>query len=73
MQRNYTAEDVKRYREENSCSVFAAKAHFERNHFLELVHIADENKDFDLLCHVVRELVIRTNFASLLFKNDVVP
>jgi hypothetical protein len=63
MQRNYTADDVKRYRDKNSCSVFAAKAHFERNHFLEAVHIAHENKDFDLLCDVVRELVMRTNFS----------
>ncbi len=65
MQRNYTADDVKRYRDENSCSVFAAKAHFERQHFLESVHIAHANKDFDLLCDIVRELVMRTDFSTL--------
>jgi hypothetical protein len=62
MQRNYTDADVMRYRDENSCSVFAAKAHFERNHFLESVHIAHENKDFDLLCDIVRELIERARF-----------
>ena len=63
MQRNYTAEDVKRYRGVLPCSVFAAKDHFERQHFLECVHIAHENKDFDLLCDVVRELVTKMRFA----------
>ena len=63
MQRNYTAEDVKRYREEHSCSVFAAMDHFERQHFLECVHIAHRNRDFDLLCEVVRELVTKMRFA----------
>ena len=33
MQRNYTAEDVKRYRDENSCSLFEAKSHFEKKFF----------------------------------------
>ena len=63
MRRNYTAEDVKSYREEHSCSLFAAKDYFERQHFLECVHIAHENKDFDLLCDVVRELITKTRFA----------
>jgi hypothetical protein len=63
MQRNYTAEDVKRYREENSCSVFAAKDHFEREFFLECVHIAQTNNDLNLLCRVVRELVMKAKFA----------
>lgn len=61
--RNYTAQDVMRYRDENSCSVFAAKAHFERGHFLEAIRIAQEDKNFDLLCDIVKELVNRTNFS----------
>jgi hypothetical protein len=62
MQRNYTADDVKRYRDEKSCSIFAAKAHFERQHLLDLVDIAHLNSDFDLLCDVVRQLVMKANF-----------
>ena len=57
MQRNYTGVDVVRYRDENSCSLQDAKAHLEKQFFLEAIHIAHENKDFDLLCDVVRELV----------------
>ncbi len=63
MERNYTVEDVRRYQNENHCSVFHAKHHFERQHFLECVQAAHENKDFDLLCDVVRELVTKTRFA----------
>jgi hypothetical protein len=63
MLRNYTAEDVRRYRDEHSCGVFTAKDHFERQHFLELVDIAHLNKDFDLLCDIVRELVMKAKFV----------
>ena len=62
MQRNYTFEDVKRYREKHSCSVFAAMGHFRKQNLLEHVDIAQANKDFDLLCDIVRELVNRTRF-----------
>jgi hypothetical protein len=62
MQRNYTPEDVKAYRDKHSCSVFEAKAHFEQKHFLELVERAQLNRDFDLLCDVVRELVHRERY-----------
>ena len=41
MQRNYTAEDVKRYRDEHSCSVFEAKGHFEKKGILKLVKTAN--------------------------------
>jgi hypothetical protein len=50
LQRDYTYEDAKRYRDEQQCSL------------LEAVHIAHENKDFDLLCDVVRELIQRASF-----------
>jgi hypothetical protein len=63
MQRNYTAEDVKRYRDENSCSVFEAKGYFERKWFLDTIDTAHKNKDFDLLCDVVRELICREKFS----------
>lgn len=63
MQRNYTAEDVKRYRDEHSCSVFEAKGHFERQHFLEAVGNARQNQDLTLLCDVVEELVKRARFT----------
>jgi hypothetical protein len=63
MQRNYTTQDVLRYRDENSCSVFAAKAHFEKQNIMELLVIAQERNDFDLLCDIVEELIKRTNFA----------
>jgi len=62
MQPNYTADDVKRYRDENSCSIFKAKAHFERQQMLELVNIAHLNSDFDLLCDIVRRLVMKANY-----------
>ena len=62
MQRNYTIEDVKRYREETECSARAAAGHFEKRYLLECVHIAHRNKDFDLLCDVVRELVSKMRF-----------
>jgi hypothetical protein len=62
MQRNYTVMDVKRYREEHSCGLHEAIAHFERSNCLESVDIARMNKDFDLLCDVVRELVNNARF-----------
>lgn len=62
MQRNYTNKDVKRYRDENSCSLYEAKAVMERNHLLATVHVAHKNKDFDLLCDVVRELIHHVRF-----------
>lgn len=61
--RYYTAEDVHRYRDENSCSINAAKDHFERQHFIECVRIAKNDKDFDLLCDVVYELVMKAKFG----------
>ena len=63
MERNYTIEDVKRYREEKECSAMEAAAHFNKQHLLECVRIAHENKDFDLLCEVVRELVTKMRSA----------
>ncbi len=57
MQRNYTAEDVRRYMDEHECGAIEAKRVLERNHLLESIHIAHTNRDFDLLCDVVRELV----------------
>ena len=62
MQPNYTYDDIKRYREETSCSIYEAIAHFKQNHLLECVHVAHENKDFDLLCDVVRQLVQAVRF-----------
>jgi len=59
MQRNYTNEDVRRYMDEHECGAIEASKVLEREHFLEAVHIAHANKDFDLLCDVVRELVIK--------------
>lgn len=60
--RSYTAADVKSYRDEHSCSLFEAKAHFEKYHFLDCIDLAHANKDFDLLCDIVRELIERTRF-----------
>jgi hypothetical protein len=62
MQRNYTADDVKRYRDEYSCSVFAAKAHFEKKFFLDMVNEARLTGDQKLLIDIVEELVNRTDF-----------
>lgn len=62
MQRNYTADDVRRYRDENSCSVFAAKAHFEKKFFLDMIMEVRLTGDQKLLIDIVEELVQRTSF-----------
>ena len=62
MQRNYTAEDVKRYRDENSCSVFEAKGHFEKKFFLDMISEVRLTGDMKLLVDVVEELVRREKF-----------
>lgn len=63
MQRNYTAQDLRDYREQNSCGLAESRHHFEQQHFLQCVHIAHMNRDFDLLCDIVRELVTKTRFV----------
>jgi len=63
MQRNYTADDVKRYRDENSCSVFAAKAHFEKKFLLDMVNEVRLTGDQKLLIDIVEELVKRSRFV----------
>lgn len=62
MQRNYTAEDVKRYRDEHSCSVFEAKGHFEKKFFLDMISEVRLTGDMKLLIDVVEELVRREKF-----------
>ena len=62
MQRNYTAEDVKRYRDEHSCSVFEAKGHFEKKFFLDMISEVRLTGDGKLLVDVVEELVRREKF-----------
>lgn len=62
MQRNYTAEDVKRYRDEHSCSVFEAKGHFEKKFFLDMISEVRLTGDMKLLVDVVEELVRREKF-----------
>jgi hypothetical protein len=62
MQRNYTADDVKRYRDENSCSVFAAKAHFEKKFFLDMISEVRLTGDQKLLIDIVEELIKRNRF-----------
>lgn len=63
MLRNYTVQDLRDYREQNSCGLAEARAALERRDLLVSVHIAYENRDFDLLCDVVRELVTKVRFA----------
>lgn len=62
MQRNYTAEDVKRYRDEHSCSVFEAKGHFEKKFFMDMISEVRLTGDMKLLIDVVEELVRREKF-----------
>ncbi len=62
MQRNYTAADVKSYRDENSCSIFEAKAHFEKKFFLDMISEVRLTGDMKLLIDIVCELVERTRF-----------
>ena len=62
MQRNYTAEDVKRYREEHTCSVFEAKGHFEKKFFMDMISEVRLTGDMKLLIDVVEELVRREKF-----------
>lgn len=61
--RSYTMDDVKRYREETECSAREAFIHFEKLHFIGCVDTARLDEDFDLLCDVVRELVLKAKFA----------
>lgn len=62
MQRNYTAEDVKRYRDEHSCSVFEAKGHFEKKFFMDMISEVRLTGDMKLLIDVVEELVRMEKF-----------
>jgi hypothetical protein len=62
MQRNYTTEDMRHHMDEHGVGFFEATNHFERRHFLQLLDIAGADKDIDLLCDVVRELVNRAKF-----------
>lgn len=62
MQRNYTADDVKRYRDENSCSVFEAKAYFEKKFFLDMIMEVRISGDQKLLIDIVEDLVKRASF-----------
>ena len=62
MQRDYTIEDVKRYREEHSCSVFEAKARYERLYFLSEVQAARSDRDFSRLCDAVENLISYIDF-----------
>jgi hypothetical protein len=58
----YTSEDVRRYMDEHECGAVEAKHVLERNYLLKSIHIAHENKDFDLLCNVVRQLIHYVRF-----------
>jgi hypothetical protein len=58
----YTNEDVRRYMNDHGCGAIEAKRVLERNYLLESVHVAHENKDFDLLCDVVRQLINYVRF-----------
>ena len=62
MQRNYTAADVKGYRDEHSCSLFEAKAHFEKRFFLDRVENLRHNYDPLEVVNILEELVSRMNF-----------
>lgn len=62
MQRNYTADDVKSHRDENSRSLFEAKGHFEKKFFLDMIAEARLYADMNLLLDVVEELVKREKF-----------
>jgi hypothetical protein len=62
MQRNYKAEDVMRYRNEKSCSVFEAKGHFEKQFFLDMIAEVRLTGDQKLLIDIVEELVNRQRF-----------
>lgn len=62
MQPKYTNEDVRRYMDEHECGGIEAKRVLERDYLLGCVHVARENKDFDLLCDVVRQLINYVRF-----------
>ena len=61
MQRNYTNEDVRRYMDEHECGAIEATKIFERDHLLKAISDAELLQDFNLLCDVVRELVIKVS------------
>ncbi len=60
--RNYTAEDVMRYRTEKECSIFEAKSYFEKKFFLDMIMEIRRTGDQNLLIDVVEELVKRQSF-----------
>lgn len=60
--RNYTAEDVMRYRDEKECSIFEAKSHFEKRFFLDMIAEVRLTGDQKLLIDIVEELVKRESF-----------
>ena len=62
MQRNYTADDVKRYRDENNCSIFSAKAHFEKKYYLDMIAEVRLTGDQRLLIDIIEGLIKRTDF-----------
>ena len=62
MIRNYTAEDVMKYRTEKECSIFEAKSHFEKRYFLDMIAEVRLTGDMKLLIDVVEELVKRESF-----------
>lgn len=62
MQRNYTAQDVKDYRELVGCSIFEAKAHFEKKFMQDMLAEVRLTGDMKLLIDVVDELVELARF-----------
>jgi hypothetical protein len=60
--RNYTAQDVMRYRHEKECSIFEAKGHFEKQFFLDMIAEVRLTGDQKLLIDIVEELVKRESF-----------
>jgi len=60
--RNYTAEEVMRYRDEKECSIFEAKGHFEKRFFLDMIAEARTNGDLNILIDIVEELVKKESF-----------
>jgi hypothetical protein len=62
LNRDYTASDVKRYRDDNGVSLLEAKQEFEQRFLIRTVQEARWSNDIDLLGLVVEELVAKMRF-----------
>lgn len=62
LNRDYTAADVKSYRDEYECSALQAQCALEKKFLIRTVREARDTHDFDLLGLVVEELITKLRY-----------